>query len=152
MDNLMSEVHKRAEQSEMDPVLEVYLARACKTLENQGWEKFNSPKCHTVVCPGCGWTGGINKLKDGCCPVCDYVDGDHRLPTLEEMLQIDDNNWNDVAVGPFAKGICRALHINKILDLVYRIKESSGNPDFTFADLRILQVQACQTLRKIKGE
>ena len=119
--------------------------------KNRPLSSWKIPKSYAIICPGCGWIGTKQQLDDHRCPFCEYetVYGD--LLELEMILN-NTEFWNDVAIGPFALSICRALQITDMLDLVNHVKDSAENPDFTFADLRILQVQACQIFRKIKGE
>jgi len=59
-------------------------------------------KGNYVICPGCGWTGGIAQLQQGACPVCGYENGvpPNRLLTLSEMRE-SDVEYNDVRLDLF---------------------------------------------------
>ncbi len=65
----------------------------------------------TIVCPGCGWVGGVDKLWDGAdCPACGYENGTepYRLLTLSEMLE-HKTEYNDVRLDLFLLSVFALL-------------------------------------------
>ena len=68
-----------------------------------------------IICPGCGWTGNKEGLKDGCCPICEYHNGSPpcRLLTLSEMLVEDGLEYVDVRMDLFLSAIFRHLFPDK---------------------------------------
>ena len=72
-----------------------------------------------IICPGCGWTGGIDELERGgdigelecgACPRCGYENGmpPYRLLTLSEMRE-DDVEYYDVRMDLFLEAYIRLL-------------------------------------------
>ena len=60
----------------------------------------------TVICPGCGWVGSIDRLAEGSCPDCGYENNapPHRLLTLSEMIY-DNEPYNDVRMDLFLQSL-----------------------------------------------
>jgi len=63
-----------------------------------------------IICPGCGWTGGIAQLQRGACPACEYENGvpPNRLLTLSEMRE-SDVEYNEVRLGLFLEAYIKLL-------------------------------------------
>lgn len=63
-----------------------------------------------VICPGCGWTGDVDKLTRGSCPRCEYENGvpPNRLLTLSEMRE-SDVEYNDVRLDLFLEAYIKLL-------------------------------------------
>jgi len=66
-----------------------------------------------IICPGCGWTGGINDLGDfGSCPECGYENGDgppYRLCTLKEMLVFKGDRYCEVEMSAFLGALFKVM-------------------------------------------
>lgn len=65
-----------------------------------------------IICPGCGWTGGVHDLSSrGECPKCEYESGDrpYRLCTIKEMMVYRKGIYMDVNMAAFLGALFRVM-------------------------------------------
>ena len=69
----------------------------------------------TIICPGCGWLGTVDKLCLGACPECEYENGapPYRLLTLGEMLRITDIEYINVRMDLFLASLFKLMRTRK---------------------------------------
>ena len=65
-----------------------------------------------IICPGCGWTGGVRDVGSmGECPECGYDNPDrpYRLCTLKEMTAYYGDRYDYVNMGDFLRSLFRVM-------------------------------------------
>jgi len=80
-----------------------------------------------IICPGCGAVYEQEEdLNDGACPKCRYENGlpPFRLLTVQEILEDNNETWNDVSLGAFVRSLLGANTTKRELD---HWPESVGN-------------------------
>jgi len=67
----------------------------------------------TIICPGCGWIGSIDRLDEGACPDCAYENNTPphwRLLTIGELLsESEPTDYCDMRMDLFLQSLLQVV-------------------------------------------